>query len=64
MSEPVQVYTACQFVTKTQLPFLSLIFLFIFNDSVLGSRIAKLHYRVFLLINKKISGIIMMNYKL
>ena len=62
MSEPVQVYTACQFVMKTQLPFLSLIFLF--NDSVLGSRIAKLHYRVFLLINKKISGIIMMNYKL
>lgn len=62
MSEPVQVYTACQFVTKTQLPFLSLIFLF--NDSVLGSRIVKLHYRVVLLINKKISGIIMTNYKL
>ncbi len=32
MSEPVQVYTACQFVTKTQLSFLSLIFLF--NDYV------------------------------
>ena len=62
MSEPVQVHTACQFVTKTQLPFLSLIFLF--NDSVLGSRIVKLHYHVFLLINKKISVIIMTNYKL